>query len=279
MQLMLRWWGAVKNLSRYARKTCVFLRLWNPFSAEKQWLNGCCWHAMWPADSLFFFSQMAESVERDLRIVGITAIDDKLQDKVAECIQSLHQAKIKLWVLTGDKLETAINIGFSCKVLLPTMKIVKIRCADDSDTAKARMMARFHDTLKQIDQVLGRREPAKASLVEDFAHERYGEAMKANENDARDDNDDADADAGPSAAAGTITRQDVDDANIALVITGEALHAIMDSEEETRNLLRLTESCSVVIGCRVSPAQKVGSEWRFPHLTPTIGAIVEQHFD
>eukprot|EP00750_Incisomonas_marina_P033805 INCI9963.1.p1 GENE.INCI9963.1~~INCI9963.1.p1 ORF type:complete len:1815 (-),score=332.22 INCI9963.1:221-5665(-) len=200
--------------------------------------------------------EMAESVERDLRIVGITAIDDKLQDKVAECIQSLHQAKIKLWVLTGDKLETAINIGFSCKVLLPTMKIVKIRCADDSDTAKARMMARFHDTLKQIDQVLGRREPAKASLVEDFAHERYGEAMKANENDARDDNDDADADAGPSAAAGTITRQDVDDANIALVITGEALHAIMDSEEETRNLLRLTESCSVVIGCRVSPAQK-----------------------
>ena len=74
---------------------------------------------------------MAERVERDLKIVGITAIEDKLQDKVAECISALHKAKIKLWVLTGDKLETAINIGFSCKVgteaLSPVAAVVSCR--------------------------------------------------------------------------------------------------------------------------------------------------------
>ena len=58
------------------------------------------------------------------------------------------------------QLETAINIGFSCKVLLPTMKIVKIQCADDKDESKARMMARFRDTLRTIDRVRRRRRRA-----------------------------------------------------------------------------------------------------------------------
>ena len=46
-----------------------------------------------------------------MTLLGATAIEDKLQDKVAETIQAIHQAHIKLWVLTGDKLETAVNIG------------------------------------------------------------------------------------------------------------------------------------------------------------------------
>jgi len=36
---------------------------------------------------------------------------------VGETIEDLKKAGIKIWVLTGDKLETAINIGFSCKLL------------------------------------------------------------------------------------------------------------------------------------------------------------------
>ena len=60
---------------------------------------------------------VAELIERDLWIVGTTAIEDKLQDKVAETISFIRDAGIKLWVLTGDKIETAINIGYSCKVL------------------------------------------------------------------------------------------------------------------------------------------------------------------
>jgi P-type E1-E2 ATPase len=47
-------------------------------------------------------------------LVGATAIEDKLQDKVGETIASLKKAGIKVWVLTGDKVETAINIGLSC---------------------------------------------------------------------------------------------------------------------------------------------------------------------
>lgn len=56
----------------------------------------------------------AELIERDFQLIGATAIEDKLQDDVDKAISGLKQAGIKVWVLTGDKTETAINIGFSC---------------------------------------------------------------------------------------------------------------------------------------------------------------------
>ena len=56
-------------------------------------------------------------------LVGSTAIEDKLQDNVGDVISFIRKAGIKLWVLTGDKIETAINIGFSCKLLDKEMEL------------------------------------------------------------------------------------------------------------------------------------------------------------
>lgn len=56
-------------------------------------------------------------VETHLTLLGATAIEDKLQDGVPECITTLAEAGIKIWVLTGDKVETAINVGFLCGLL------------------------------------------------------------------------------------------------------------------------------------------------------------------
>ena len=56
-------------------------------------------------------------VERDLELVGATAIEDKLQKGVPEAIERLRRAEIKLWMLTGDKRETAMNIGQSCRLI------------------------------------------------------------------------------------------------------------------------------------------------------------------
>eukprot|EP00898_Chlorokybus_atmophyticus_P002241 jgi/Chlat1/3017/Chrsp201S03276 len=53
----------------------------------------------------------AELIEKDLILLGATAIEDKLQAGVPHMIELLHQANIAVWVLTGDKLETAVNIG------------------------------------------------------------------------------------------------------------------------------------------------------------------------
>ena len=52
-----------------------------------------------------------------MSLVGSTAIEDKLQDDVAVTIVSLKEAGIKVWVLTGDKIETAVQIGVATGLL------------------------------------------------------------------------------------------------------------------------------------------------------------------
>ncbi len=65
---------------------------------------------------------LQDEIEVDLMIVGATAIEDKLQDEVGATIAFLKKCGIKVWVLTGDKIETAINIGFSCNLLTKELK-------------------------------------------------------------------------------------------------------------------------------------------------------------
>lgn len=78
------------------------------------------------ADREEIIDRVADRIERDLILLGATAVEDKLQQGVPECIDKLAQAGIKLWVLTGDKMETAINIGFACSLLREDMKQIII---------------------------------------------------------------------------------------------------------------------------------------------------------
>lgn len=65
---------------------------------------------------------MFDVMERDLNYLGSSAIEDKLQDGVAETIENIMNANIRIWVLTGDKQETAIEIGKACKLIQPKMQ-------------------------------------------------------------------------------------------------------------------------------------------------------------
>jgi magnesium-transporting ATPase (P-type) len=62
-----------------------------------------------------------------MTFVGVTAIEDKLQEGVPAAIANLRKAGLQVWVLTGDKEETAINIGKSCNLLDSSMDIHVIR--------------------------------------------------------------------------------------------------------------------------------------------------------
>lgn len=87
------------------------------------------WNKLYTDAQLSMFDRQAkmdaesEKIEVNFKMVGSTAIEDKLQEEVAEVIEHIKEAKVKLWVLTGDKIETAINIGFSCKLLDQEMEI------------------------------------------------------------------------------------------------------------------------------------------------------------
>ncbi|TEB37429.1 calcium transporting ATPase [Coprinellus micaceus] len=77
----------------------------------------------------------AELIEKDLFLLGATAIEDKLQDGVPDTIHTLQMAGIKVWVLTGDRQETAINIGMSCRLISESMNLVIINEENAQDTS------------------------------------------------------------------------------------------------------------------------------------------------
>lgn len=68
-------------------------------------------------------------------LLGATAVEDKLQQNVIETIQDLKRADIKVWMLTGDKFETAENIAASCKLIDPEqedLEVLRLRSAQDA---------------------------------------------------------------------------------------------------------------------------------------------------
>jgi P-type E1-E2 ATPase len=72
-------------------------------------------------------AELYETMETNLDLVGATAIEDRLQDQCKETIVAIRQAGIKLWVLTGDKIETAINIGYSVGILDSSTELYRHR--------------------------------------------------------------------------------------------------------------------------------------------------------
>jgi phospholipid-translocating P-type ATPase (flippase) len=65
-------------------------------------------------------------VEKNIYVLGATIVEDKLQDGVPETIRDLRLAGIKIWMLTGDKMDTASNIGLSCNLISKDLKIFKL---------------------------------------------------------------------------------------------------------------------------------------------------------
>ncbi|KAA1470665.1 calcium transporting ATPase [Dentipellis sp. KUC8613] len=86
----------------------------------------------------------AEIIEKDMFLLGATAIEDKLQEGVPDTIHTLQTAGIKVWVLTGDRQETAINIGMSCRLITESMNLVIINednLHDTKETLEKRLNA------------------------------------------------------------------------------------------------------------------------------------------
>ena len=79
-------------------------------------------------------NEIFDRFERGFTLLGATAVEDRLQDEVPQTIADLQSAGIKIWMLTGDKLETAENIGFSCRLLTADMTIW--RCSNEADVRR-----------------------------------------------------------------------------------------------------------------------------------------------
>lgn len=86
-----------------------------------------------PKERAVAFEGLATELEdKGFTLVGCSAIEDKLQENVPQTIVRLARAKIKLWVLTGDKQETAIEIGRATSLLVPAMKVHYLNCKSEA---------------------------------------------------------------------------------------------------------------------------------------------------
>jgi magnesium-transporting ATPase (P-type) len=141
--------------------------------------------------------EVAEEIEKQLTVVGATAIEDKLQDGVPNAIAELARAGIKLWVLTGDKQETAINIGYSCKLLTQKMSLLRVGGAGMTEGA-------IDAQLDQLDQFIGMIKDGTAEGATGDAIDKLAVACGAN-----GDEEDASGASGTGPVLLSIPRGDV----------------------------------------------------------------------
>uniref|UniRef100_A0A2P2MSF1 Phospholipid-transporting ATPase n=1 Tax=Rhizophora mucronata TaxID=61149 RepID=A0A2P2MSF1_RHIMU len=170
--------------------------------------------------------QTAALIECDLKLLGATGIEDKLQDGVPEAIESLRQAGIKVWVLTGDKQETAISIGLSCKLLTPDMEQIIVNGTSENECRKLLADAKARYGVQSFNKRNNNFKSSKSTEIDHFEmpEGRKDAMMKV---------------------------------PLALIIDGNSLVYILEKGLESE-LFDLATSCRVVLCCRVAPLQKAG---------------------
>ncbi len=91
-------------------------------------------------------------IETDIELIGVTAIEDKLQQGVPAAIETLLDAGIRIWMITGDKQETAINIAVSCNLVkrVDSLMIINVGDADDPEARVAELMAGAESNIRAM---------------------------------------------------------------------------------------------------------------------------------
>lgn len=163
-----------------------------------------------------------EEIEKNLTLIGASAIEDKLQDGVPYTIANLALAEIKLWVLTGDKQETAINIGYSCQLLTDDMVDIFIVDGMDFEEVQKQLQTYRENIRSVMSHTKGAPQCSVVTFLDDFF---------------------------------PLSNNREDFGGFALVING---HSLTFALEESMELLFLDVAChcKTVICCRVTPLQK-----------------------
>ncbi|KAM6261490.1 phospholipid-transporting ATPase VD isoform 2-T5 [Porphyrio hochstetteri] len=208
-----------KHLDDYARRGLRTLCIAKKVMSDEEyaeWLN----HHFLAETSIDnreeLLLESAIRLETNLTLLGATGIEDRLQEGVPDTIQALRKAGIKIWMLTGDKRETAVNIAYACKLLEPDDRIFILE--SQSRDACAMVMSKILEGIQK--NTSDKKSPSQNP--EDVSAGLSAQA--------------------PGFSAG-------------LVIDGRTLeHVLHDSLQNI--FLELTEKCRAVVCCRATPLQK-----------------------
>ncbi|KAI8894365.1 hypothetical protein BC833DRAFT_605122 [Globomyces pollinis-pini] len=181
-------------------------------------------------------SKAAELIEKDLILLGATAIEDKLQDGVGDTIHTLASAGIRVWVLTGDRQETAINIGFSCKLITDEMSMIVCNEPTHFETKEF-----LENKLNALRTGMGIVMPDENSFWNRLVGLVYGVPYMNY--------------LLPNKKRKIKKSNDMNLEPIALIIDGRSLEFALEDDIKM-TFLELAVMCKAVVCCRVSPLQK-----------------------
>lgn len=161
-------------------------------------------------------NELGLEVEKDLELIGVTAIEDKLQDGVPAAIETLLDAGIRVWMITGDKQETAVNIAVSCNLVKHIESLMTINVGESNEPIKC--------AFELLDS------------AESKIKELYNREMKKDVEDVDEIPD--------SWQGGELT------------IDGPTLTFVLDSVEMRGKMAKIVARCRGVVVSRSSPSQK-----------------------
>ncbi|KAJ3528331.1 hypothetical protein NMY22_g9457 [Coprinellus aureogranulatus] len=205
---------------------------------------------------------VCSELEQDLRLLGATAIEDKLQDGVPETIADLKKAGIKIWVATGDKLETAIAIGHSTNLIGRDSNIIVIRGGNEGRPVYDQLIYAVEEffpgsgivdekgDVKELDRTTSLPKPVTAARKNSTSSSRRNSSQNARPGGGALRR----FETGISSIVGSQNGERP--GGFVLVIDGPALQVALGDEEHKNLLLSLAMLCEGVICCRVSPLQK-----------------------
>ena len=167
------------------------------------------------------------TIEKNLTLLGSTIVEDKLQENVPQVIKELREADIKIWMLTGDKLSTAYNIGLSCNLINKNIKTFFIEGVEKKVDDKLNVI-----NLKEQEEVV-------INFVKDYKHfiGSFENGFLFQKNKELQQNND-------------------DKTKFGILVDEKALLTITENTEIEKIFLDVAKDAVAVICCRVSPLQK-----------------------
>ncbi|XP_036908523.1 phospholipid-transporting ATPase IG isoform X3 [Sturnira hondurensis] len=162
-----------------------------------------------------------DDIETNMHLIGATAVEDKLQDQAAETIEALHAAGLKVWVLTGDKMETAKSTCYACRLFQTSTELLELTTKTIEESE--RKEDRLHELLIEYRKKLVHEFPKSTrSLKKAWTdHQEYGLI--------------------------------IDGSTLSLI-----LNASQDSSSNNYKsiFLQICMKCTAVLCCRMAPLQK-----------------------
>ncbi|XP_019718866.1 phospholipid-transporting ATPase IG isoform X3 [Hippocampus comes] len=161
-------------------------------------------------------------VETGMSLIGATAVEDRLQEEAAETMQALQGAGIKIWVLTGDKMETAKSTCFACRLFQMTTELLEL-------------------TVRTLDEGGRKREERLHELLLEYHKKAVQDA--------------------PSVENSISGNWSVTSHEYGFIIDGATLSMVLNSTDSNSShyrtlFLQICQNCTAVLCCRMAPLQK-----------------------